>query len=91
MERDENNFDAGAKFHVPASSRYISYFISHILEFQFFKSLCTVAGEYNAEKADKPLHSCDFYRSREAGEKLAYVILFIAFDFSRSIIFAQNF
>lgn len=71
VERDESDFDPGAKFHVPASSRYISYFISHILEFQFYKSLCIEAGEYSIDNSSKQLHSCDFYQSKEAGRKLA--------------------
>lgn len=77
VERNEDHFDPGAKFHVPASSKYISYFISHILEFQLYKSLCTAAKEYIPAK--KPLHKCDFYGSKEAGQKLAWVNHFPAF------------
>lgn len=71
VERDETDFDPGAKFHVPASSKYISYFISHLLEFQLFRSMCIEAGEYHPVNSDKPLHECDFYESEEAGERLA--------------------
>lgn len=51
--------------------RYISYFVSHILEFSFYKALCIEAGEYGADKPDRPLHACDFYQSKKAGTKLA--------------------
>lgn len=69
--RSENDFDPGAKFHVPGNSQYISYFVSHILEFSFYKSLCVAAGEYGPMKPGAPLHACDFYRSKEAGKKLS--------------------
>ncbi|ELU13139.1 hypothetical protein CAPTEDRAFT_175968 [Capitella teleta] len=55
------DFDAGAKYHVPANTPYIRYFISHILQFQFHKAMCDAAGNTN------PLHRCDVYRSEEAG------------------------
>lgn len=70
-DRDESYFDAGAKFHVPASSRYISYFLSHILEFQLYKSLCIAAKQYDPKDDSKALHKCDFYNSKEAGQRLA--------------------
>lgn len=72
VERSENDFDPGAKFHVPADSQYISYFISHVLEFSFYKSLCIEAGQYDPNNPTKnPLHACDFYKSKAAGSKLA--------------------
>lgn len=71
VDRSEIDFDAGAKFHVGADSKYISYFVSHILEFSFYKALCIEANEYGTSKPDRPLHECDFYRSKEAGKKLA--------------------
>ncbi|KAF5284087.1 hypothetical protein FQA39_LY17136 [Lamprigera yunnana] len=67
---DGTDFDPGAKFHVPGDSQYINYFVAHILEFQLYRSLCKVAGEYDPEDVTKPLHNCDFYRSKEVGEKL---------------------
>lgn len=71
IERNESDFDPGAKFHVANNVKYISYFISRILEFQFFKSLCIEADEYKNDNLSKPLHKCDFYRSKKAGQKLA--------------------
>lgn len=70
-ERSENDFDPGAKYHVPADSKYISYFVSHILQFSFYKSLCIEADEYGPSKPGRPLHECDFYQSKKAGKKLA--------------------
>lgn len=69
--RNETFFDPGAKFHVPADSQYIAYFVAHILEFSFYRSLCIEANQYNpANPAEKPLHKCDFYNSKPAGDKL---------------------
>lgn len=69
--RNETFFDPGAKFHVPGDSQYIAYFVAHILEFSFYKSLCIEANQYNpANPAEKPLHKCDFYNSKPAGAKL---------------------
>ncbi|KAI4458413.1 angiotensin-converting enzyme [Holotrichia oblita] len=69
VARTEDDFDPGAKFHVAADYQYISYFVAHILEFQFFKALCIAAGEYG-EGSDKALHECDYYNSAEAGDLL---------------------
>ncbi|XP_055326230.1 angiotensin-converting enzyme-like, partial [Sitodiplosis mosellana] len=71
VERSENAFDPGAKFHVPADSQYISYFISHILEFSFYKALCIEAGQYDPKNPNVPLYACDFYKSKEAGKRLS--------------------
>lgn len=68
--RGEEFFDPGAKYHIPADSQYIAYFVAHILEFSFYKSLCIEAGQYNASDPALPLHKCDFYNSKKAGEKL---------------------
>ncbi|XP_052863782.1 angiotensin-converting enzyme-like [Anopheles cruzii] len=69
--RTEEDFDPGAKYHIPASSQYIAYFLAHILEFQFYRSLCIEAGQYEpAGDATEPLHKCDFYSSHAAGMKL---------------------
>lgn len=64
VPRSENDFDAGAKYHVAANVPYTRYFIAHILQFQFHKALCEAAGFQG------PLHECSIYNSKEAGEKL---------------------
>ncbi|KGQ19680.1 Dipeptidyl carboxypeptidase [Lysobacter dokdonensis DS-58] len=61
--RGEEFFDAGAKYHVPANTPYTRYFLSKILQFQFYKALCDTAG-YKG-----PLHGCSFYGNKAAGQK----------------------
>lgn len=68
--RSEKHFDAGAKFHVPSDYPYIAYFVAHILEFQFYKSLCIAAEQYDPNDPTKPLHKCDFEGSHIAGQRL---------------------
>ncbi|GFG29388.1 hypothetical protein Cfor_04455 [Coptotermes formosanus] len=74
VPRSEADFDPGAKYHVPASSQYISYFVAHILQFQIHKALCLAAGQYEPNNASKPLHKCDIYRSKEAGQLLSKIL-----------------
>ncbi|HSC66817.1 MAG TPA: M2 family metallopeptidase [Cellvibrio sp.] len=64
VPRTENDFDAGAKYHIAANVPYTRYFIAHILQFQFHKALCDAAGFKG------PLHECSIYNSKAAGEKL---------------------
>ncbi len=61
--RGEEFFDPGAKYHVPANTPYTRYFLSHILQFQFYKSLCDSAGHKG------PLYECSFYGNKEAGKR----------------------
>ncbi|KAI1887172.1 hypothetical protein AGOR_G00203390 [Albula goreensis] len=68
IKRTEDHFDAGAKYHVPANTPYIRYFVSFILQFQFHEKLCAAA------KQEGPLHRCDIYQSTEAGAILAKVL-----------------
>ncbi|XP_067126754.1 angiotensin-converting enzyme-like isoform X2 [Centruroides vittatus] len=63
--RTEIDFDPGAKFHVPANTPYIRYFISFIIQFQFHEALCRVSGYQG------PLHKCDIYNSKEAGKLIS--------------------
>ncbi len=64
VARTEQNFDAGAKYHVPASVPYTRYFLARILQFQFYKAACDIAGWRG------PLHRCSFYGNREVGRRL---------------------
>jgi peptidyl-dipeptidase A len=64
VARTETNFDAGAKYHVPASVPYTRYFLARILQFQFFKAACDIAGWHG------PLHRCSFYGNRDVGRRL---------------------
>ncbi len=61
--RGEEFFDAGAKYHVPGNTPYTRYFLSHILQFQFYKALCDASGFKG------PLYECSFYGNKEAGKK----------------------
>jgi len=63
-DRPPDAFDAGAKFHVPANYPYSRYFLANILQFQFFRALCAIAGN------DGPIYRCSFYGSKEAGARL---------------------
>ncbi len=62
--RSEEDFDPGAKYHIPANVPYTRYFLGTILQFQFHRALCREAG------ATGPLHRATIYRSKKAGEKL---------------------
>ncbi|MEO6169480.1 MAG: M2 family metallopeptidase [Lysobacter sp.] len=62
--RGEEFFDAGAKYHVPGNTPYTRYFLSHVLQFQFYKALCDAAGHTG------PLNECSFYGNKAAGQKL---------------------
>ncbi|MEL0634749.1 M2 family metallopeptidase [Pseudoalteromonas carrageenovora] len=64
IARSEDDFDPGAKYHVPGNTPYTRYFLAHILQFEFHRSLCEIAGN------DKAIHRCSIYNSKEAGDKL---------------------
>ncbi|MEC8232573.1 MAG: M2 family metallopeptidase [Pseudomonadota bacterium] len=64
VARGEDAFDPGAKYHVPANVPYTRYFLAHILQFQFHKALCDIAGD------EGPLNRCSIYGSEEAGQAL---------------------
>ena len=64
VARDETNFDAGAKYHIPGNVPYTRYFLARILQFQFFKAACDQAGW------EGPLHRCSFYGNEEVGKNL---------------------
>lgn len=62
--RGDEFFDPGAKYHVPGNVPYTRYFLAHILQFQFHRSLSQIAG------CTTPLHRCSIYQSAEAGKRL---------------------
>ena len=64
VARSEQDFDPGAKYHVPANTPYARYFLAAILQFQFHRALCREAG-FNG-----PLYQCSIYGNKKAGEKL---------------------
>jgi peptidyl-dipeptidase A len=66
--RSEQDFDAGAKYHVPANTPYARYFLAAILQFQFHRALCREAGFTG------PLYQCSIYGNQKAGEKLKQML-----------------
>jgi peptidyl-dipeptidase A len=64
MERSDEFFDPGAKYHVPGNTPYMRYFLAVILQFQFHRALCKAAGFTG------PLHECSIFGNKAAGAKL---------------------
>ncbi len=64
VQRSEADFDPGAKYHVPASTPYVRYFLARIYQFQFHRALCKAAGHKGS------LDTCSIYGNKEAGAKL---------------------
>ena len=63
VARNEDHFDPGAKYHIPANVSYTRYFLARILQFQLQRTLCEIAGH------DGELQACSLYGSKEAGER----------------------
>jgi peptidyl-dipeptidase A len=68
VERTENDFDPGAKYHIPSNTPYTRYFLAHILQFQFHRALCRASGHTGQ------LHTCSIYGKKAAGDKLAALL-----------------
>ncbi|HEX8558218.1 MAG TPA: M2 family metallopeptidase [Pyrinomonadaceae bacterium] len=66
--RSEADFDAGAKYHVPANTPYARYFLAAILQFQFHRALCREAGFKG------PLNRCSVYGDKAAGARLRQML-----------------
>jgi peptidyl-dipeptidase A len=64
VARTENDFDPGAKYHIPGSTPYIRYFLARIYQFQFHRALCRAAGHKGS------LETCSIFGNKEAGAKL---------------------
>lgn len=64
VARGEEDFDPGAKYHIPASTPYARYFLARMLQFQFYQRACEIAGWKG------PLHRCSFYGNRDVGARL---------------------
>jgi peptidyl-dipeptidase A len=63
IDRGEEFFDPGAKYHIPGNVSYTRYFLARILQFQFQRSLCEIAGH------EGELASCSIFGSKEAGAR----------------------
>lgn len=68
IEREPTDFDPGAKYHIASGTPYIRYFVSFIIQFQFQKKLC------EDSKSTEPLHLCNIYNSKEAGQKFGSML-----------------
>jgi peptidyl-dipeptidase A len=68
VQRSEQDFDPGAKYHIPANVPYTRYFLSFIMQFQFHQALCATAGW------DGPLYECSVYGSKEAGKRFTAML-----------------
>ncbi len=68
VDRTENDFDPGAKFHIADNVPYMRYFLARIYQFQFYRAMCRASG-YTG-----PLYRCSVYGSKEAGDKLATML-----------------
>ncbi|CAH1388984.1 unnamed protein product [Nezara viridula] len=64
VKRTEDDFDVGCKQHIIANQPYIKYFLSTILQFQFYEALCKQSGFQG------PLHKCNIIGSEKAGKTL---------------------
>ena len=64
VPRSEADFDPGAKFHIPGNTPYARYLLARVLQFQFYKAACDMAGWKG------PLHRCSFYGNKQVGERL---------------------
>ncbi|MBE1301239.1 MAG: peptidase M2 family protein [Alteromonadaceae bacterium] len=64
VERDADAFDPGAKYHIPGNTPYSRYFLAHLLQFQFHRALCDIAGD------EGPVHRCSIYGNEKAGKAL---------------------
>ena len=68
--RTEEDFDAPAKYHISADVEYARYLVSYIVQFQFHRAACALAGEYEKGNPEKTVNDCDIYQSIEAGNAL---------------------
>ena len=64
VDRSEDYFDPGAKYHIPANTPYTRYYLARIMQYQFHEALC------NAMNFDGLLHECSIYGNQIAGEKI---------------------
>ena len=63
VDRSADYFDPGGKYHIPGNVSYERYFLARILQFQFHKAACELAGW------EGPLHRCSVYGSKAVGAR----------------------
>jgi peptidyl-dipeptidase A len=62
-DRPADAFDPGAKYHIANNVPYLRYFLSYVLQFQFYEAACQQAGWTG------PLHRCSIYGNEEVGRR----------------------
>ncbi|XP_033225456.1 angiotensin-converting enzyme-like [Belonocnema kinseyi] len=68
VDRSEEDLDPVSQYHVAADYDYLRYFVGLIIQFEFHRSLCIEAGEFQPKNPkSKPLHECDITASKKAG------------------------
>jgi peptidyl-dipeptidase A len=66
--RPADAFDPGAKYHIANNVPYLRYFLSYVLQFQFYEAACRQAGW------EGPLHRCTVYGNGEVGARFARML-----------------
>ncbi|KAJ0179018.1 hypothetical protein K1T71_005793 [Dendrolimus kikuchii] len=74
VNRTEEYFDPAAIFQVAANMESVRYYVSYIIQFQFHRALCLLAGEYVPGDLNKKLSDCDIYQSVAAGNTLGNML-----------------
>jgi len=64
VPRSADAFDAGLVWHVPSHVPVMRYSLAEILQFQFHRAACRIAGWTG------PLHRCSIYGNKEVGARL---------------------
>jgi peptidyl-dipeptidase A len=67
-DRPADAFDPGAKFHIANNVSYLRYFLSYVMQFQFYQAACKQAGW------EGPLHRCTIYGNQRVGERFAKML-----------------
>jgi peptidyl-dipeptidase A len=68
VPRSEADFDPGAKYHVAANVPYVRYFLARVLQFQFHRAMCRIAGHTG------PLHACSIQGNQEVGRRFGEML-----------------
>jgi peptidyl-dipeptidase A len=66
--RPADAFDPGAKYHIANNVPYLRYFLSYVLQFQFYEAACKQSGW------EGPLHRCTVYGNAEIGAKFGQML-----------------
>jgi len=66
--RPADAFDPGAKYHIANNVPYLRYFLSYVLQFQFYEAACKQAGW------EGPLHRCTVYDNAQVGARFARML-----------------